>query len=95
MEFPGPDPKEHVEVVLLLGSLSLKVADVANVLELCFGLCTIIATFSAQSAKNVASFVFATHLDQPARGFRHQKYYSEEEQQWCDLECDRKAPNEL
>ena len=80
MEFPGPDPKEHVEIVLLLGSLSLKVADVANVLELRFGLYSIVSTFSAQSTEYVASFVFATHLDQPARGFGHQKYDSEEEQ---------------
>lgn len=84
-----------MEVILLLGSLSLKLTNVANVMELCFALFGIVAAFSTQSAKNVAGFVFTTHLDQPARGFRHKKDDPKEEDEWCDLERDGKAPYEI
>ena len=95
MQFPRSNPKEHVDVILLLGSLPLKFTDVANVLEFCFTLLGIVAAFSAQPAKNVPGFVVAAHLDQPAGGFGHQKDDGEKQQEWCDLEGDGKAPDEI
>lgn len=59
-------PQKTHNVVLLLRSLSLKFTDVAIVLEFCLALFSIVATFSAQSAKDVAGFAFAAHFDQPA-----------------------------
>ena len=95
VEFPGTDPEEHVEVILLLGSLALEFADVANVLELRLALVGIVAALPAQSAENVARFVFTAYLDEPARGFGHQEDDTEEEEERCDLERDGEAPDEI
>ena len=47
VDFPGSNSKEHVKVLLLLGSLSLEFTNIANVLEFDLAFLVIVATFSA------------------------------------------------
>lgn len=95
VQLAGSDPKEHVEVVLLPRRLPLQLADVADVLELRLALVGVGAALATQSAEDVAGFVLAAHLDEPARGFGHEEDDAEEEKERHDLEGDGEAPDEV
>ncbi len=95
VQFPRSDPEEHAKVILLLGRLALEFANVADVLELRLALFGVGAALATQAAEDVAGFVFAADVDEPAGGFGHEEDDAEQEEERGDLEGDGEAPDEV
>lgn len=86
--------KKHSKVGLGLGHFPLQFGDVPDVLELCFGLAKILASFPTKAAKDVTRFVLAAHLHEPTWGLGEDPNDSQEEDEWEDLERNWEAPDE-
>ena len=94
VEFPSANAEEHSEVGVAVGSLAFEFCNVADVLEFSFGLALVLAIFTTETTKDVASFTLTANLDQPARRFREVPADSKEQQKWGDLEADGESPGE-
>ena len=89
----GHNIPRHVEITIQLAALLLQFGDIADILELGFGQ-IIVSSFATKSAKNIASFVFATDFDEPTRRLGEEPDNDEEEDQWKNLEGDGETPDE-
>lgn len=94
MELAGTNTEEHVVVAALLGILTFVFHDVHDIREL--GVCppSIFASFSSQAAQDVATFLLATNLAEPARTLWEEPDDGEEKEEGDDLEGDWKPPAE-
>ena len=65
----------------------LKLCDVSDILELCFGEAG--GSFSSKPTEDIPCFVFPTYFDKPARRLGHDPDHDQEEDERDDLESDR------
>lgn len=94
MELAGTDAEKHVEIRVVLGSLSLELGDVADVLKLSLGLTHVSTSLTTESPQDIARFFFPPDLGKPTWRFREEPDDAEEEEKRYDLECDGEPPNE-
>jgi len=94
VELTSADAEKHVDIRVALGGLSLKLGDVADILEFSLGHAHVRTSLTTESAKNVASFFLATDLGEPTWGLGEEPDNGEEEEQWENLEGDGETPDE-
>lgn len=94
VELARADTKKHGKVGLGLGRFPLKFGDITDVLEFGFGLANVLASLPSKAAKNVTRFLLAAHLHEPTWGLGEDPNDCKEKDEWEDLECNWKAPDE-
>lgn len=94
VEFAGTSTGEHRPVGCAAGSLALEFGDVADVLELSFGLAQIFTRLATKTTEDVATFFLTTDFDQPTWGLGKDPDDGEEEEKWDNLESNREPPDE-
>ena len=86
------NPKQHSKVRLGLGCFAFELSNVADVLKFGLSLAQVLSGFTTKTSKNITSFVLAAHFRQPTWRLGEEPNYSEEKEEWEDLERDREAP---
>ena len=94
VELARADAEKHVEIRVALRRLSLQLGDVADVLELGFGLAHVLAGLTTEPAEDIASLFLAADLGEPTWGLGEEPDDGEEEDERDDLESDGEAPDE-
>ena len=91
MQLPLVDIEEHGEVACPLRIILLKLDDILNVLEFCFGDAII---FASELMQDETGFILTASFDQPARRFGHEPNATAENDEREDLERYRESPKE-
>lgn len=94
VKFAAADAEEHGDVALALSSLALKLGDVADVLEFCFGLAVIFAIFTTKAAKDVTGLLLTADLNKPSGRLGEKPDDCQQNEQQENLEGNRKSPGE-
>ena len=94
VKFAGADTKEHSKVGLSLRRLAFELGNVADVLELGFGLAQIVSSLTAKATEDVAGLFLTTDFSEPTWRLGEKPDDSEEEQEWDNLESNGESPDE-
>ena len=93
MKLATANTEEHSKVGLAAGGFALELSNVADILEFSLCFAHILASFTTETAKNVAGFLFTANLCQPSRGFWEHPADEEEEDERRNLEGDWEPPD--
>ena len=79
VKFTGADTEKHRDVRLALGGFALKFSNIANILELGFGLSNIFTSLTTKTSEDIASLFFAANFDEPTGRFGEKPADSKEQ----------------
>ena len=95
VKFARADTEQHGEVRLSLGSLALKLGNVADILELGFGFALVCTSLTTKASEDVAGFFLSADLCEPSRGLWEEPDDGKKEEKRENLEGNRESPNEF
>lgn len=93
MKLTTANAEEHSIVRLTAGSLALQLSDIADILEFSLCFAHILASFTTETSKDVAGFLFTANLGQPSGRFWEEKANAEEKDERRNLEGDWEPPD--